>query len=80
MIPDPTVAGTDFDSGEPMLLTEWAIRYEPAAPAKSFIALFGTDMDRAFAAMDAPLASGERRTLICRDVRYSPWGVEGTRA
>ncbi|MEU5742114.1 hypothetical protein ABZ784_29485 [Streptomyces tendae] len=80
MIPNPQVPGTDFNADKPLLLNEWAIRYEPVAPSQSYIACFGTDQDRAFAAMDAPLAEGERRTLLCRDVRYTPWGIEGTRA
>ncbi|MFG2970878.1 hypothetical protein ACGFZS_47180 [Streptomyces sp. NPDC048288] len=80
MIPDPQVLGTDFNTEEPLLLNEWAIRYEPRLPAQSYITVFGTDQDRAFAAMDAPLADGERRTLLCRDVRYTPWGVEGARS
>jgi hypothetical protein len=79
-IPDPQVPGTDFNATEPILISEWAIRYEYPAPAKSWIATFGADMTRAFAAMDAPLATGERRTLLTRDVRYTPWGVEGTNA
>lgn len=80
MIPDPQVRGTDFNAEKPKLLNEWAIRYEFPLPAKSYIVLFETDQDRAFAAMDAPLADGEQRTLLCRDVRYTPWGVEGTRS
>ena len=80
MIPDPHVPGTDFNAEQPLLLNEWAIRYEHVLPAKTYIVLFQNDQDRAFAAMDAPLADGERRTLLCRDVRYTPWGVEGTHA
>lgn len=80
MIPDPQVRGTDFNADKPLLLNEWAVRYEPPMPAKSYIVLFETDQDRAFAAMDAPLAEGEHRTLMCRDVRYTPWGVEGSKS
>ncbi|MFI1161324.1 hypothetical protein [Streptomyces sioyaensis] len=77
-IPDPEVLGTDFNATEPVLVTEWAIRYNLKRAGKSYITLFGQNQDKAFAAMETPtLLSGETRTLMCRDVRYTPWGAEG---
>lgn len=58
--------------------TEWAIRYENVT-AGTHIGSYGDDMDQAHRDMERPLARGETRTLMVRDVHYGPWVTEEQR-